>query len=213
MADSLQEKVDRIAEGSPWWRTCSVMAAIGVISCVVLGFVAARLYLGGVVRIMDVLPADFPPGIQLYRTDQAASTILIRGQDKAKLARFMTGPMRLIGLALPISLDGLLDNVLGSREAVEWQNSKLDDLETDASRFNTVILTWDEPLPYEETLKHYMDLFIRQKLDESSMRDSETGTESVFAIGEGVSIKMELAVSLDKTEIENLVMIIDYVPR
>lgn len=213
MAERLQEKVDRIAEGNSGWRTCGVMAAVAVISCVVLGFVAARLYLGGVIKAIDVLPADFPSGIQLYRTDQAASTILIRGQDKAKLARFMTGPMRLIGLVLPISLDGWLDNVLGSREAVEWQNSKLDALETDASRFNTVILTWDEPLPYAETLEHYMDLFIRQKLDESSMRDIETGTESVFAVGEGISIKMELAVSLDKTEIENLVMIIDYASR
>ncbi len=213
MGDHLQEQVDRIAEGNSWWRTCLIMASVVVVSVAVLSFIAARLYLGGLVKTIDALPKDFPPDIQLYRIDQAASTILIRGQDKAKLARFLTGPLRLLSIAAPIGLDGWSESVIGSREAVEWQKSKLDALESDASRFNTLVITWNGRLPHDETIRYYMDLFIRNKLEESSMRDSETGAESISAIGDGISIKMELAVSSDRTEITNMVMIIDYANR
>lgn len=196
-------------QGRPWWKVCCGGCCSLVAVAVIASGLAWRGAGGGSgPRIVNELPSNFPPGLTLYRLDQARSIEYFSGRDKDRTFTILMSPLRFFGNIMVSSSEKDAGSASGASGSIDRF------METNASRLqqiDTVTVYWDQlDVSKDDLYVFYLEQFRRNGYVIDSRRDELLSRDTIIARQADITAQLSVQDSPDIRGIDTVTIVINY---
>ena len=159
-------------------------------------------YLAGPISVsLTSLPLNYPENLPLFNIKDANSIQHIQGKGRGKMFQILTSPFELT--IKSVSTTAAYD----FKKNIDEFTSKLTDNDS-------VIVKWTKMKNSKtEVLKYYSDLFKKNEMKETILKDQATESEYLSASGKKAAIQVYVNDTSASEGIDELIVTVDYLAK
>lgn len=192
-------EVDSVIEGRPWWKSCLMIAGIGLVVVLLATIVTVRFFSGSGPRRVRKIPENFPVSFAIFQPEETSSIYLYTSEEKQRPLKLATLPLRFLGR--------VSDQTSVVADQIERGASVMQSADTLSLEW------WDVEASVQDVLLFYAGSMMQSGIVDPKIRTTESGDVSEMA-GSSDLIGARLYVIDDPTteKIDQITLSVDYPP-